>query len=119
MVDMPVIAVNVDLNTTTTREIFNLTGREKIALDQNNMGHTSLQTLKDWVKKDLARELGVTNINNTLDVNKPLSKVQKLYVDGSVNNLSNAINNLYNYIALLETKISVLDSEVVALRSMQ
>lgn len=111
--------MDVDLSTIYTREIFNLTGMEKIALGQNNTGHTSLQTLKDWVKEDLAQELGVTNINNTLDANKPLSKAQKLYVDGSVNNLSNTINNLYNYITLLEIRISALDSEVVTLRSMQ
>lgn len=96
-----------------TREIFNLIGTEKIPLGGVGTGHVSTRTLKDWVLNNIAKDLQVDNINNTLDVNKPLSKAQRLYIDGSVNEVKAQFESLNQQISNLESKILELEEQLI------
>ena len=96
-----------------TREIFNIIGTEKIPLGGVGTGHVSTKTLKEWVLQDIAKNLKVDNINNTLDINKPLSKVQRLYIDGSVNEVKAQFERLNQQISNLESKILELEERLI------
>lgn len=96
-----------------TREIFNLIGTEKIPLGGVGTGHVSTKTLKEWVLHGIAKDLKVDNINNTLDINKPLSKVQRLYIDGSVNEVKAQFERLNQQISNLESKILELEEQLI------
>ena len=61
----------------------------------------------------IAKDLKVDNINNTLDINKPLSKVQRLYIDGSVNEVKAQFERLNQQISNLESKILELEEQLV------
>lgn len=96
-----------------TREIFNLIGTEKIPLGGVGTGHVSTRTLKEWVLNNIAKDLQVDNINNTLDVNKPLSKAQRLYIDGSVNEVKAQFESLNQQISNLDSKILELEEQLI------
>lgn len=96
-----------------TREIFNIIGTEKIPLGGVGTGHVSTRTLKEWVLNNIAKDLQVDNINNTLDVNKPLSKAQRLYIDGSVNEVKSQFEKLNQQISNLESKILELEERLI------
>ena len=61
----------------------------------------------------IAKDLKVDNINNTLDINKPLSKVQRLYIDGSVNEVKAQFERLNQQISNLESKILELEERLI------
>jgi len=100
-----------------TREIFNLRGTEKLPLGGVGTGHVSTKTLKEWVLQDIAKNLKVDNINNTLDINKPLSKAQRMYIDGSVNQITAHFDRLQQQLSTLEYKILQLEDEITLLKS--
>ena len=100
-----------------TREIFNIIGTEKIPLGGVGTGHVSTRTLKEWVLNNIAKDLQVDNINNTLDVNKPLSKAQRLYIDGSINQIESQFETLRQQLSILENKILELEDEIVLLKN--
>lgn len=96
-----------------TREIFNIIGTEKIPLGGVGTGHVSTKTLKEWVLQDIAKNLKVDNINNTLDINKPLSKAQRMYIDGSLTEVKAQFERLNQQISNLESKILELEEQLV------
>lgn len=100
-----------------TREIFNLRGTEKLPLGGVGTGHVSTKTLKEWVLQDIAKNLKVDNINNTLDINKPLSKAQRMYIDGSVNQITAHFDRLQQQLSTLEYKILKLEDEITLLKN--
>ena len=100
-----------------TREIFNIIGTEKIPLGGVGTGHVSTRTLKEWVLNNIAKDLQVDNINNTLDVNKPLSKAQRLYIDGSVHQVESQFETLRQQLSILENKILNLEDEITLLKN--
>ena len=100
-----------------TREIFNLVGTEKIPLGGVGTGHVSTRTLKEWILNNIAKDLQVDNINNTLDVNKPLSKAQRLYIDGSINQIESQFETFRQQLSILENKILELEDEIVLLKN--
>lgn len=100
-----------------TREIFNLRGTEKLPLGGVGTGHVSTKTLKEWVLQDIAKNLKVDNINNTLDINKPLSKAQRMYIDGSVNQITAHFDRLQQQLSTLEYKILQLEDEITLLKN--
>lgn len=100
-----------------TREIFNLRGTEKLPLGGVGTGHVSTKTLKAWVLENLAKDLQVDNINNTLDKDKPLSKSQRLYIDGSVSSFLAEITSLQAQLNLLEDKFIQIQEELHTLKN--
>lgn len=100
-----------------TREIFNLRGTEKLPLGGVGTGHVSTKTLKEWVLQDIAKNLKVDNINNTLDINKPLSKAQRMYIDGSFSSFLAEISRLQAQLNLLEDKFIQIQEELYTLKN--
>lgn len=93
-----------------TREIFNLTGIEAIPLGNVGIGNVRTDTLKAWVLKDIKVNLNLDRLNNTSDIDKPVSKAQKLYIDSNFNGVYSHLSTLTTYVSALENRIAALES---------
>lgn len=93
-----------------TRELFNLTGIEAVPLGNVGIGHVKTDTLKAWILKDLKVNLNLNNLNNTSDIDKPISKAQKLYIDSNFNGVYTHLSNLTTYVSTLENRVEALET---------
>lgn len=92
-----------------TREIFNLIGTEAIPLGNVGIGNVRTGTLKNWVLKDLKVNLNLDKLDNTSDLNKPISKAQKLYIDSNFNSVYTHLATLTAYVSSLETRLEAAE----------
>ena len=57
--------------------------------------------------------LTTSNENNTLDINKPLSKAQRMYIEGSLTEVKAQFERLNQQISNLESKVLELEEQLV------
>lgn len=111
--------VDSHLKIIQTREIFNILGDECIPLGNtlDDNGHVTTQTLKNWIRENLINDLSLQHVDNTPDINKPLTESQKLYIDGYISGLNIRIRMNETEIDNLKNRVQVLEQAIIELQN--
>lgn len=81
------------MTTNNLEQTNTVTGNEEFEIVNNtsNQRFVNVLAIKNYVLKDLKINLGIPLVDNTSDLNKPLSVPQKVYVDSLFNNVNNRL----------------------------
>lgn len=92
----PKINYNRENRMTTLNQTDSLTGNEEFEIVNNtsSQNYVNVLAIKNYILKDLKINLGIPLVENTQDVNKPLSLAQKVYIDSLFNNVNNRLTAL-------------------------
>lgn len=82
-------------------QTFTLTGTEEVAISSSNQQTVSVNSLRDFIIKELKKDLQLNLVDNTTDENKPMSIPQSVYIESRLtaveNKLEQLTNTLFNF----------------------
>ena len=87
------------MTSNTLYQTFSLTGTEEILINNSPQYFVSMETIRNYVIKDLKKDLYLNLVDNTSDINKPLTNVQQVYIDKRIIALENKVEQLQTLIS--------------------
>ena len=87
------------MTSNTLYQTFSLTGTEEILINNSPQYFVSMETIRNYVIKDLKKDLYLNLVDNTSDINKPLTNIQQVYIDKRIIALENKVEQLQTLIS--------------------